>query len=176
MTEGLFIAAITSPLKVENEASRISSILENGEADIVHIRKPGWTLHETADLICDIPSIWHGKIKLHDHFELLERFQLAGIHLNNRNPEPHPLAKSISKSCHEIEQLQESEHYDYVTLSPIFDSISKPGYGKAFALEEIKDSIVGHKVVALGGVSPEKFSVLKDAGFFGAAMLGYFWK
>lgn len=176
MTEGLFVVAITSPGYVPHEGDRISSIIENGEADIVHIRKPQWSYEETDKLICSIPSKWHDKLRLHDHFELLEHYNLAGVHLNSRNPLPHPLAHSVSRSCHQIEQLEESEHYDYITLSPIFDSISKASYRSAFILEEIKPYIKGKNVVALGGVSPEKFQILKDAGFFGAAMLGYFWK
>ncbi len=77
---------------------------------------------------------------------------------------------------HSIEQLDQSENFDYVTLSPIFDSISKPGYKSAFNLENISRYIRGKKVVALGGVTPDKFPALRDAGFFGAAMLGHFWQ
>lgn len=176
MTEGLFIVAITSPDKIYNESQKISNILEGREADIVHIRKPEWTIEETDCLIRSIPERLHPKLKLHDHFELIERYELAGVHLNRRNPIPHPKAKSVSISCHSIEQLEEYEHYDYITLSPIFDSISKAGYHSAFDLEEIKSHLNGRKVVALGGVTPSKFHLLRQTGFFGAAMLGHFWK
>lgn len=176
MADNIFVVAITAPGIIKNEISRISEILENGEADIIHIRKPDWTLKETDELIRRIPSKWHPRLRLHDHFRLLEHYSLAGIHLNSRNPDPHPLALSVTKSCHTIEQLEESAHYDYITLSPIFDSISKTGYRSAFNLDALSPHLEGKNVVALGGITPDKFPVLKKAGFFGAAMLGYFWE
>lgn len=65
--------------------------------------------------------------------------------------------------------------YDYVTLSPIFDSISKSGYSKKFEVTEIADRIRGKRVIALGGVRPELFLTLRENDFFGAALLGYIW-
>lgn len=62
-----------------------------------------------------------------------------------------------------------------MTLSPIFDSISKNGYRSAFDLDEIKDMITGRHVTALGGVTPDAFPILREKGFSGAALLGYIW-
>lgn len=173
---GFLTIAITSPDFVEGEAARISEILRNGEADIVHIRKPGWDEVRTELLIREIPADLYPRLKFHDHFQLLSRFPLAGVHLNSRNPEAPANAASVSISFHSIEQLDAATHYDYVTLSPVFDSISKTGYRSAFSLKEIAPVIKGKRVVALGGVTPDRIPLLRDAGFFGAAMLGYFWK
>ena len=41
-------------------------------------------------------------------------------------------------------------------------------------LEKISSFIRGKKVIALGGVTPDKFPFLKSKGFLGAALLGYF--
>ena len=66
--------------------------------------------------------------------------------------------------------------YDYVFLSPIFDSISKVGYNSAFTEDMLRDAsvkgIIDEKVVALGGVTFEKISYLKELNFGGAAMMG----
>lgn len=176
MVDKEFLAiAITSPDSVSNETERICEILRNGEADIVHIRKPGWSLEQTEDLLNKIPTVFHPRLKLHDHFGLLSGYNLAGVHLNSRNPVVPVDVRSVSCSFHEIEQLPQSKHYDYVTLSPIYDSISKSGYKSRFDLSELKPLLEGKRVVALGGVTPDKFSELKDFGFYGAAMLGYFW-
>lgn len=68
---------------------------------------------------------------------------------------------------------------DYVFLSPIFDSISKSGYHSAFTLEVLQQAaahnIIDEKVVALGGVTPDKVKWLRQIGFGGAAMLGAVW-
>lgn len=176
MRDGLFLVAVTRPDEVAGEAAMISSLLLSGEVDMVHIRKPDWDARKTEALIKAIsPELW-GKIKLHDNFQLLEKYPLAGVHLNSRCPEAPWGVRSVSKSLHQIEQLHDTEHYHYVTLSPIFDSISKTGYKSKFVLEEIAPLLQGRRVVALGGVTPEKFPALREAGFFGAAMLGHFWR
>ena len=61
-------------------------------------------------------------------------------------------------------------------LSPIFDSVSKQGYASAFTDNALKqasrDGIIDNKVVALGGVTPDKINYLRQLNFGGAAMLG----
>lgn len=62
---------------------------------------------------------------------------------------------------------------DYVTLSPVFDSISKSGYMAAYSHEELlRLSGAPTKVIALGGVNPERIDFLKRYNFTGFAMLG----
>lgn len=175
MKGGFLKIAITSPEAFPHEASRIASILENKEADLVHIRKPSWNLQQMEGLVREIPSFLHPKLKIHSNFILTERYDLCGVHLNHRNPVAPGNAKSVSISFHSIEQLASAGHYDYVTLSPIFNSISKLHYNSAFSLDELKPHLQGRKVVALGGVTPDKIPLLKEYGFYGCAMLGYFW-
>lgn len=164
------------PCEVVDEASRVRDILESRRADLVHIRKPDWTSDQTARLIEEIGEKWWHRLKLHDCFSLLERYPLAGVHLNARNTSAPPEAKSVSCSMHSVEQLGDAKHYDYVTLSPVFDSISKTGYRAAFDLESLPPYLEGRRVVALGGVTPDSIPLLRQLGFSGAAMLGYFWK
>lgn len=161
---------------MRDEAARITDHMEMGEVDLFHIRKPDWTRDETAALISLIPEHLHDRLKIHDHFSLLRDFNLGGVHLNSRNLVPPSGAKSVSKSLHSLEELVAScgTCYDYVTLSPIFDSISKPCYKSPFPedLSVLRPLLDGKNVVALGGVTPEKFPVLERAGFIGGAMMG----
>lgn len=168
--------AITLPEFFPGEAERITRLIDNREADLVHIRKPDSGLKDMTDLLEKIPSRIYNKLKLHDHFELIDKYDLGGVHLNGRNPHRPENMKAVSKSIHSLEELKEYSNYDYLTLSPIFDSISKPGYTSRFILKELKDRITGKRIVALGGVTPSKFELLKNTGFIGAAMLGYYWK
>jgi thiamine-phosphate pyrophosphorylase len=66
--------------------------------------------------------------------------------------------------------------YDYLFLSPIFNSISKQGYLSGFSHDELvrayEEGIIDRKVVALGGVRFDKIEYLKGLGFGGAAMIG----
>jgi thiamine-phosphate pyrophosphorylase len=62
---------------------------------------------------------------------------------------------------------------DYVTLSPIYPSASKPGYGPALGPEAIalaaKERI---PVIALGGIAAENVGALRAAGAAGIAVMG----
>lgn len=175
MQDRFIIIVITSPGYVAEEARKIRQLLASG-VDYVHIRKPDSTLREVKDLIEDIPYDMRHRLRLHGHFSLVDEFNLAGVHLNHRNPEPPLNALSITRSCHMLSELDDLTACSYVTLSPIFDSISKAGYTTHFDLDKIAPTIGGKHVVALGGVTPRHFASLREHGFYGAAMLGYVWQ
>lgn len=85
----------------------------------------------------------------------------------------------ISKSCHSINEIRNAEtsgNLEYVTLSPIFDSISKSGYLAAFDINILRGLLHSCQlpVIALGGVTPDKIPLLESLGFRGVAMLGYY--
>lgn len=166
--------AITLPGFVKNESERIRALLESGEVNIVHIRKPDWDITAIEKLICDIPDKFHDRLKLHDHFSLIQKHNLRGAHLNSRNVEAPVNSGKLSKSLHSISELETTNFsdFEYVTLSPVFDSISKEGYKSGFDLNKLKPYLIGRRVVALGGVTAEKFHLLEEAGFIGGAMIG----
>lgn len=169
------IIAVTPPDFSSEEADIIIRILKNKEADIVHIRKPGANVSEISQLLNQIPSEFHPNLKLHDGFELLNYYNLGGVHLNSRNSKIPANAVSISKSAHSYEELKEANEFDYMTLSPIFDSISKREYKSNFNLSELIIKLKPYSnIVALGGITPEFFPLLIKTGFAGAALLGYF--
>lgn len=123
-----------------------------------------------------IPTRYYNRLKLHDHFDLADKYDLAGIHLNSRNrTAPTGFQKHVSKSCHAIEELRDIDRFEYVFLSPIFDSISKQGYKARFSKDELENSsnLISEKVMALGGVADKHIPYLQKIGFGGCALLGY---
>lgn len=175
LSSPFILIAITQPYDYPEEAKIITELLEKGIVKYVHIRKPNWNIEETENLIKEIPASFHSQIKLHDHFELLFKYNLGGLHLNSRNPEPLGEYKEISKSFHTLNEIEtEDDKLDYFFISPVYDSISKEGYKAAFDLDLLEKKIKGKRAIALGGVTPDKILELKKAGFYGAAMLGYF--
>ena len=176
------IIVITLPEFFEGEAERITQFLE-GNVDLIHIRKPGAKREQVEELLLKIPSKLRNRLILHDHFELALQYGLHGIHLNSRNRiVPKDWKGAVSRSCHSIAELAEckKESYDYVSLSPIFDSISKEGYKSAFTREQLEEArhkgIIDNRVVALGGVTFEKIGLITEMGFGGAMILGDAWK
>ncbi|WP_020601350.1 thiamine phosphate synthase [Spirosoma spitsbergense] len=73
---------------------------------------------------------------------------------------------------------------ELVFYSPVFDSISKPGYGPANSLDFIAKQVATirrqhdrlPRLIGLGGVNADNVSLLQQAGFDGAALMGALWQ
>ncbi len=107
--------------------------------DYVHIRKPEASLRDIRNLIEDIPYRLRKRLRLHGHFELFNDFNLGGAHLNSRCPVVRRLHADFRNLVILLKNSMDARDYEYVTLSPIFDSISKAGYHSAFDINDLKD-------------------------------------
>lgn len=167
--------AISYPYFFNGEAAALTSLLVNDGYWRVHIRKPDATEEDMRQLIEQIPADLYPSISIHDHLQLAVEYGLGGIHLNKRNPIiPSGWSGIVSRSLHALSEIGSSE-YDYAFLSPIFPSISKPGYCSTFNHEELTGS-VNEKIFALGGITPERLNEVADLGFGGAVLHGCLWK
>lgn len=170
----------TRPDIFEGEAAVITAIMERG-LETLHLRKPDTADERIERLICAIPTRFHSRIVLHGAFHLAERYGLRGIHLNSRSPLPPQGYKGqISRTCHSLDEVARfKDECDYVTLSPIFDSISKRGYAAAFTREQIdgarRAGLIDKSVIALGGIDESNIAAVHGMGFGGAALLGAVW-
>lgn len=163
------------------EAEQMNQVLRVDENIIVHLRHPECDADTYRKVLDKIAPELIGRITLGDHFELVDEYEVGGVHLSQRNPRyDGERTVRMSKSCHKMSELKDRKFYNYVFLSPIFDSISKKGYNSAFgdkALEEATtQGIIDKKVYALGGVCENNIEKLKQYGFGGAAVLGCIWK
>ncbi|AWK85276.1 thiamine phosphate synthase [Azospirillum thermophilum] len=82
----------------------------------------------------------------------------------------------IGVSCHDRERLLRAagEGADYATLSPVFATASKPGYGPALGPDLLRRMVAGVPipVLALGGVEAGNLAGCLEAGAAGAAVMG----
>lgn len=169
----------TSDFFVE-EDKIIKALFEEG-LDLLHLRKPDSEPIYSERLLTLLPEEWHNQIIVHQHFYLKEEFQLRGIHLTAKNPEPPKNYRGqVSRSLHSIEELRtQREGMDYVFLSPVFDSITYPERHAAYTHQELYDAtragLIDRKVMAAGGISAETLPQLADYGFGGAVVLGDLW-
>ena len=174
------IIAITSPKVMDEDVYLIKALLAKG-IDTIHLRKPESDIHACRKVLEALTPEQRARIIIHDYPELYEEFSLKGIHVNKNVPSlPHDYKGYRTRSCHSLEEVQRyKEEYDYVFLSPIFDSISKEGYQSAFSKDELLEAkgkgILSKNVYALGGVTFENMNEIQDLGFCGAAILGAFW-
>lgn len=173
--EHMLRIAITPPELRQDEAAMISTILDAGW-DYVHLRHPAASAREVKRIIEEIPQKYHSRLRLHGHFGLVYEFNLGGLHLNSRCPEPPAgYIGPCSRSCHSVKELTEYPQCDYLTLSPIFDSVSKPGYSAAFTAAQLRGLPQDIRVIALGGVTPAVTEWIASQPFAGYAVLGYLW-
>jgi thiamine-phosphate diphosphorylase len=89
--------------------------------------------------------------------------------------EPRVEAALTGRSCHDAAELDRLTTEDYVTLSPVFASASKPGYGPPLGLARFGHlcARAGRPVLALGGIeTPEQAAACLDAGAAGVAVMG----
>ena len=196
------LIVLSNPTNLNNEHRLLCSLFEAG-LTYFHLRKPNFILQEMEAYIQQIPSTYWSKIVLHSHHSLVEKYNLKGKHLSladsadkrrNNNSTSANISKisvkqtntneSInytSTSFHSLEKIkQNSINYEYVFLSPIFDSISKQGYKSAFdkatlktLLNELNKNV---EIIALGGIDEHNIPQAVDLGFDGVALLGALWQ
>ena len=174
------ITIISRPDIFPGEELAIRLLLDNG-ADYIHIRKPDLKSGSVAALLDKIPDRYYDRLILNGNFELLADYNLGGAHLNRRNPAPPAGFKgTVGYSCHSLEELMlRRDEMEYCLLSPIYDSISKSGYASAFSHHILADAaakgIIDSKVIALGGITPQRVTAVKSYNFGGFAVQGYIW-
>lgn len=168
---------------LNNELSILNQLFEAG-LECFHLRKPTKNKEEVVAYLNQIDSKFHQKIVLHTFHELVNEFNLKGIHFSENmriQHIDHPsqyfinlnmFGKTISSSFHEIKEVENCYfEFDYHFLSPVFDTISKENYhGRNFNVTEVDKDII-----ALGGITTENINQLKDLGYIGAAVLGSIW-
>ena len=82
----------------------------------------------------------------------------------------------IGVSAHSLDEARSAadEGADYVTLSPVFLTASKPGYGPALGLDGLSHvaARLTIPIIALGGVGEDNAAACLDAGARGVAVMG----
>ena len=184
---------ISPPENTSKELVLLNQLFEMGLSHF-HLRKPAFDAEQMTDYLQKIDQSNLSKIVVHSHHQLIKEFGLKGIHLRepdrkklleksallqNKNIQEFQENRSftLSTSIHTQEDLKnESDDFDYVFVSPVFESISKKGYKPQvnWNVNRIKSNIKPD-VIALGGIDEEKIVVVKKLGFDGVAVLGAVW-
>jgi thiamine-phosphate pyrophosphorylase len=123
---------------------------------------------------------WGATVTVHEDVDAAVISGAAGVHLPGAgNPEaararlPGGLIGASAHSAAEASALLGSGA-DYVTISPVFPTASKPGYGPAIGLDCLAKIVarIPGPVIALGGISAENAPLCLSAGASGVAVMG----
>ncbi|GIF73818.1 thiamine phosphate synthase [Asanoa siamensis] len=96
-------------------------------------------------------------------------------HLAARDPFPAMRPPVLGRSCHDAAEVAaaRAEGCDYVTVSPVFPTASKPGYGPALGPAGLGALVAdAPPVFALGGIRPTDVRACRAAGAYGVAVMG----
>ncbi len=101
---------------------------------------------------------------------------IDGIHLASPDPMPSDRPTLLGRSCHGPEELAAAEidGCDYATISPIFATDSKPGYGPALGIDGLAELVrsTGLPLVALAGIDAANAAACLKAGAAAVAVMG----
>ncbi|RVU20656.1 thiamine phosphate synthase [Methylobacterium oryzihabitans] len=121
-----------------------------------------------------------GSLAIGRDVELAARLGAGGVHLGGADGVPVARVRLgggavIGVSAHSLAEVAAARDAgaDYATLSPIFATASKPGYGPALGLEALRAAAAtGLPVLALGGIDPGTAASCRAAGASGVAVMG----
>ena len=123
---------------------------------------------------------WEATVAVHEDIDAAVTAAAGGVHLpSGGSPQtararfPGGLIGASAHSAEEAAALLRSGA-DYVTVSPVFATASKPGYGPAIGLSGLAEitARVSGPVIALGGITAETAPLCLAAGAHGVAVMG----
>jgi thiamine-phosphate pyrophosphorylase len=147
------------------------------------VREKELAQEELVALVSRIVSLarpFGATITVHGDLDAAKATGADGVHLPAGGSPAEARARLgpnalIGLSVHSaVEAANADRVADYVTLSPIFLSASKPGYGPPLGAPGLAGAVATSTVpiVALGGITPEHVAECMAAGAAGVAVMG----
>jgi thiamine-phosphate pyrophosphorylase len=184
------IVVISQSKVIEDEHKIITQLFEAGLGTL-HVRKPRLRTKQLIEYLDKIPHQFHNRIIVHSHHNLASKYNLLGVHYTRLHLEPNfrnwwrekklsfIKRKLIRTSSHnKLASLYDERdiEYDYVFLSPIFDSITGK-YQSGFYEDSIKAAVqkTGLKIVARGGIDITRIEKVNELGLYGLALYSCLW-
>lgn len=177
---------------IPHEHALLNALFANG-LRYFHLRKRDYSRAQLEHYLDQIAPEFYPRIVLHAHFDLARERGLKGIHfkktytLEDFQQEHHLEAAviresylHISHSVHNLSDLKNAQFpYDYLFLSPVFDSISNQGYNSKIKIQTIRKFLKEEpnrpEVIALSGITAANVDKVVAAGFNGLGLLGFIW-
>lgn len=160
----------------------VAAVLEGG-ARWISVREKDLDPADRLDLLRRLQPLAEAAealLMVHDDLQAARQMGLGGLHLPAdgdaaaaRALLPNAL---IGQSWHGAEPFPalSTPCVDYLTLSPIFLTASKPGYGPALGTAGLAEASTrtAMPIVALGGISQTNIAACMRAGAAGVAVMG----
>ena len=142
------------------------------------------TLYELAARAAQVASGSETRVLVNDRADVARAAMCDGVHLTTRSLDARTVRRAfgadflVGVSTHSLEEAREARGgADFAVFGPVYDTPSKRAYGPALGtarLAEAARALAPFPLVAIGGITPDKFSELLGAGAAGVAAIGMF--
>ena len=182
--------ALPSPLLIVTDRHQAPRPLEDIVRDAVDAGAR-WVWFRDRDLernerrrlalrLADIVQSAGGRLSIGGDVELAADTGTGAVHVRDLAGIPHARRMLgslalVGLSAHSVADVADAKQAgaDYVTLSPIHETASKPGYGPGLGTQAITQAArIGIPVVALGGIAADNAAAAIQAGAAGVAVMG----
>ena len=135
-----------------------------------------------AEILCKCCHAYSAQLFINSRIRIAMEVGADGLHLPGESIAVEKVIEEtnhhfiIGCSVHTLTEAQqrEKEGADFITYSPIYPTLSKPGYGPVeHDLEGLRNITenVNIPVFALGGITPERVPECLSAGAYGVAVM-----
>lgn len=172
----LFKAQCSLCLAIEDALKAGVKVIQLREKDL-----PTRELLNMTYMMRDLTEQYNARLFINDRVDIALAVGADGVHLGQNSIPVHAVRKIsgnkllIGVSTHSIDEAIEAEKdgADYITLGPIYRTLSKLKYGKPIGINILKEvrAVVSIPIFAIGGIKLDKVEELTEAGADGVALI-----
>ncbi|NOT57375.1 MAG: thiamine phosphate synthase [Deltaproteobacteria bacterium] len=139
----------------------------------------GGELSHLAAQLRTLTERYQARLLINERLDVALAVDADGVHLGHTS---FPVAtarrllgpeKLIGVSTHSLAEITDAAGADFLVFGPVYFTPSKAAYGDPQGLERLREA-VAHSAVpifAIGGITTERISQVRDAGAYGVAMI-----
>ena len=177
------LLVISDRIQARRPLTEIAEAAFRGGCRWFSLREKDLPAAERRALLADLVELgrpFGALVMAHDDIDAVEAVSAAGVHLP-AGSDPAAARRRLPRGLIGVSAHSENEAgaqlragADYVTLSPIFLTDSKPGYGPALGLDALAAAAAKAPgpIIALGGIALANAAACLAAGARGVAVMG----
>lgn len=178
------LLVITDRRQARRPLEAVAAAAFAGGCRWLSLREKDLPAPERLDLLRRLVALgqrWGATVGVHEDVAAVEASACGALHLPDGASVVEARARVgrdclVGVSAHDEAGIARAaaEGADYVTLSPVFESASKPGYGPALGADGVARLVRGAAVpvIALAGIDESTIATVIAAGAAGAAVMG----
>lgn len=173
--------SVMSPMyERHGEQKFLLRLFESG-LEYYHLRRPHWTAARCSSWIESVPAKWRSRIVLHQHPQLVRKYNLAGFH--GAAGAAGGFSGKFFAQCEDYqEMLKLGKNCRRVALGPVFPpekydvTVPRRTLSEYAAIAAYWKKQGGKaEVFAFGGIREENLRDCRAAGFSGVVVVGAVW-